>query len=112
MKDSPPGEIRSSSWVLRLSVALLGVIVLVPIWSVSWPPAWMDRRNQRKRVLERIQSAGGWAALQRDCDNLMEQYRESVFVWSWGSTNPLPPAIAALKPQELRFDSPALWRNY
>jgi hypothetical protein len=69
----------------------------------AWPPAFIERRTQREQVLERIQSAGGWQALQRDCATIVEQNRGTYFVWFRGHTNALPPSIAALKPREVRF---------
>jgi hypothetical protein len=69
----------------------------------AWPPAFIERRTQREQVLERIQSAGGWQALQRDSTAIVEQNRGTHFVWFRGSTNPLPPSVAALKPREVRF---------
>ena len=43
------------------------------------PPAGLERRAQRKQVLERIQSAGGWPALQHDCDVLSQQHRAAYY---------------------------------
>jgi hypothetical protein len=97
--------------LLWIPVVLLVMYVLLPTSLNSWPPDWVDRRKQRQMMMERVQFAGGWVALQRDCDALVEQYRERAFVWYRGHTNQLPPAIAALKPKEVRFYSPALLRD-
>jgi len=106
MADSPTK--RFFDCRLWMPLLLLGIYVLLPTFLTSWPPDWVDRRKQRQMVMERVQSSGGWAALQRDCDALVAQYRGSAFVWSRGDTSLLPPAIAALKPQEVRFYSPTL----
>src|SRR4051812_19297269 len=51
--------------------AFLGVILVLGILNPeAWPPAFVERRGQRQKVLERVQSAGGWASLQKDCDRL------------------------------------------
>jgi len=63
-------------------------------------------------VLERVQSVGGWAAIQSDCDTLAEQHRESAFFWYSGGPDALPSALAALKPQEVRFYSPRVLRDF
>ena len=72
----------------------------------SWPPDWWERRAQRQKVLERVESIGGWIALQRDCDALMAQYRDGGFLWFFSSTNALPSSLAALKPVMVRLASP------
>jgi hypothetical protein len=72
----------------------------------AWPPAWWKRHAQRQRVLERVNSAGGWAALKRDCDAFADAHRDDPdeFGWYRGfDTNPLPPAIAALEPWNVEF---------
>ena len=76
----------------------------VVVWRLpdAWPPASLERRTQRKEISERIQSAGGWSALQHDCDVLSQQHRDAVYFWTPRSTNALPPAISALKPKEVR----------
>ena len=93
--------------------AFLGVLVFLgalnPMW---WPPPSVERRGQRQKVLERVKTAGGWAAIQRDCDALVAQYWDSAFFWHRGETNALPPALAALNPWEVRFDSPTVLRDF
>jgi hypothetical protein len=93
--------------------AFLGVLlflgVLNPMW---WPPPSVERRGQRQKVLERVEAAGGWAAIQRDCDTLVSQHRDSTFYWHRYDTNALPPALAALNPWEVRFYSPSVLRDF
>ena len=36
------------------------------VHSMAWPYTWLERRAQRERVAERVQSAGGWDSLLRD----------------------------------------------
>jgi hypothetical protein len=61
--------------------------------------------------MERILAAGGWAALQKDCGVLAARYRDSEFVWFRGTTNTLPPTIAALNPWSVTFYSPGATRD-
>jgi hypothetical protein len=75
---------------------------------VRWPPLFVERKAQRAKVAERIQSAGGWAALQKDCNALMAEYHENGFDSLGGSTNPLPLTIAALHPKRVSFIPPAI----
>ncbi len=74
----------------------------------AWPPTWWWRHKQRVIVIERLQSAGGWTALKRDCDALANTYKDDPYGFRWlrGDTNALPPAIAALKPKEVEFYPP------
>jgi len=92
-----------------LGVMLLFFGLLNPIW---WPPASVERRSQRQKVLERVEAAGGWAAVQRDCDVLVAQHRDSAFMWHRFETNALPPALAVLNPWEVRFYSPRMLREF
>jgi len=86
--------------------ALLGVFASLGVMSPEmWPPRSVERHRQRAEVLKRIQTAGGWAALRRDCDALAERHRDSGFVWH-GDTNALPPTLAALRPWSVIFYSP------
>lgn len=60
--------------------------------------------HKEKRVaFERVLAAGGWEAVKRDCYLLTNQ-PDAYFDWVTRFTNysALPPAIAALKPIEVR----------
>ena len=92
--------------------ALIGVLVFMDFLNPWWPPSWVERRGQRQKVLERVEAAGGWSAIQRDCDSLAAQYRDGIFYWHRFATNALPPALAALDPWEVRFDSPTVLREF
>ena len=88
-----------------------------------WPPTFVERRTQRQKVLERIQDVGGWEAVRRGCEALTTNspdgftwfpLRSVVDVYRYPQTGsqmhyatnaddgPLPPAIAALQPKEIR----------
>ena len=72
-----------------------------------------DRVKQHNTVDARVQAAGGWTALQRDCDALVKTNRDGVFIWDkWTDTNALPPAIAALQPMEVMYYSPRVLRDW
>jgi hypothetical protein len=74
---------------------------------------WSERREQRQQVLERVQSAGGWAALRRDCVSLARQHPDDPFVWRPSEDlKSLPPTIAALKPKEVTYYSPKLMQDF
>jgi hypothetical protein len=96
------------------------------------PPDWWDRRQQRKVVYERVQAAGGWNAIRRDCE-LLASNKTEPFYWhpawphaqvTWLSngtsmqytTNidygPLPPAVAALHPREITYYPPQSLRQF
>ena len=71
-----------------------------------WPPPSVERRTQRRIVLDRIQSIGGWETLRRECLSLMRQHEEDHFYW-WSrgrDTNALPASILALKPMSVEYD--------
>jgi len=105
MDDSQPSRKIWSGDLLRLGLAVLVVLILFDCLS-GWPPAWIVRRDQRKMVLARVEASGGWTALQRACDALVQTNRDSGFQWMHYSSNALPPEIAALQPQEVWYYSP------
>jgi hypothetical protein len=61
-----------------------------------WPPLSVERREQRTKTIERVQAAGGWEAIRRDCVGLAAQNTNGFHSYR-NSTN-LPPAILMLKP--------------
>jgi hypothetical protein len=102
-----PNDLRP---MLRLSLGVaLGVFLLLPIVfqiATTWPPMSIERGRQRKEILQRVQAAGGWEALRRDCEMLVEQHKQEAFFWGRADTNELPVAIAALRPMRLTVGSP------
>jgi hypothetical protein len=91
-----------------MSLVLLLIWVAMPKLIVWWPPRWLELRRQRQTFEERVKAAGGWAAIQRDCDALVEQHPNIPFLWSRHNTNVLPPALATLKPQSMSFYPPSI----
>ncbi len=88
--------------------AFVWSLLFFVIWNPAlWPPNWMELRAQRAKIEERVQSAGGWSALQKACDALAATNQDEEFSWQFGQTNALPTAIAALKPWQVRFDPPS-----
>jgi hypothetical protein len=73
-----------------------------------WPSVEAERTTERQQILERIESAGGWAALKRDCEVLASEHQDYDYNWPDGqiSVNGLPPAIAALNPMAVRYYCP------
>jgi hypothetical protein len=68
-----------------------------------WPPHWLERNQQRKIVMERVQQAGGWDAIKKDCNDLVLSNSATGYEWfSRGNdtNNPaLPKSLAILKPR-------------
>jgi hypothetical protein len=114
--------------------AFLGVLlflgILNPMW---WPPLSVERRGQRQKVLERVQTAGGWEVVRLGCEMLVTNYPDGL-TWfpphsnAWVYPNPqaephryyvtnldygpLPPAVAALNPREIQFYPPRFLRDF
>jgi len=108
MEDFSRQTDRSSGRIFWILLVILACCFLLPYYySVYWPPTWMERRTQRQHILERVQSAGGWGALKRDCDALADKFKDSETDYHWmrPDTNALPPAIAALNPRSVDFFS-------
>jgi len=114
MTDSPP----RAKWHFfdRVLVVLIGVFVIyfiLPNLIGAWPPNWLERRNQRKELIARVESVGGVGGLAKGLrDACRELLREFVQLVAVGIHKCIPPAIAALKPMEVQFESPAFLRNY
>lgn len=111
-------------WGLFALLSLYFLFVFIP----SGPPAWMDRIDQRKKLDECVHTAGGWNAVRRDC-TLFISNRTDFSYWRPSETNvhvtsfsngvainyitnldygTLPPALAALKPRELKYHPPVM----
>jgi len=71
-----------------------------------WPPSSVERHAQREKLAERVQAAGGWDMVRRDCITFAEQHTNG-FYSHWGGTNDLPRAIVALKPLMVQY-----WPQY
>jgi hypothetical protein len=108
---------------------IFAVYLILPI--VTGPnrgPSFETQRKwQRKTVEERVQSAGGWAAVRRDCETLVANSPHSYFFWFPPRTNAhvteysnsvpfrsyvtnidyghLPTALATLQPREIESDT-------
>ena len=119
--------------LVRGCFAFAGALVIyVALHPALWPPPSIERRGQRQKVLERVQSAGGWEAVRKGCEALATNYpggltwfpphcnawvypnpqtaphRNYVTIFDYGS---LPSAVAALNPKEIRYDPPRLLRD-
>ncbi len=97
--------LRSNFPSTGFSVILL-VILVVPFFFAEvltwWPPIPVERHIQREKLAERVQAAGGWDAVRRDCVVFAELHTNGCF-WPWDDTNSLPSALAALKPLRVRY---------
>ena len=103
MSDSPPNQQKSSfSSVLWIPLILLAPFFLLMLVNTdAFPPAWYERHGQRAKLMERVQAAGGWDAVRRDCIAFAAQ-NTNGFYSHWGDTN-LPPAILVLKPMMVQY---------
>ncbi len=86
--------------------ALVGILgVLNP---ARWPPQFVERREQRAKVMERVDAAGGWNAIRRDRVNLAEQntngFHSGFHSLLFPDTNGLPTALIALKPMIVEYE--------
>lgn len=100
-------------WVTLLLIAASFVCRFFPeTFSPSsrhrWPSVEVERNTERQLILERIESAGGWAALKRDCEVLGGEHQDHSYRWPDGqiNVNGLPPAIAALQPMRIDYFCP------
>ena len=102
-KPGLPAEIAyyAAKWTMILS--LLGF--LIPWLLMSWPPRWMERREQRKEVFKRVESAGGWAKIVEGTRILLATNISPVFRISprYETNFALPSAVAALKAQDIEL---------
>lgn len=92
--------------VLFLAFGLFCLMYLPLLTHYYFPPTWWERQVQRKEVLARVQSVGGWDALRKDCVLLAKQCQGEVSQWDDRHTNGLPAAIIALKPRRVEFYPP------
>ena len=58
-------------WGLFAFLSVLGYLGV--FYSSRVSPISVERRTQRKKVVERVQFAGGWDAIRRGCVSLAEQ---------------------------------------
>lgn len=110
MAGSPPNERRSIGWILWIPLVVATLYLFFTLLnSDSFPPRWHERRAQRQQVLERVQVAGGWEALRRECIAFAQT--NDMVQWIRGHTDDapaLPPAIMALRPQQVHYNPPKL----
>jgi hypothetical protein len=90
--------------------AIIGIVaVFGPFHPGNWPPDWVERKQQRRLLTERVATAGGWEALKQACTLLVEQHPNDPFYWHrFIGTNALPAAIAALEPLSVQFFPPGI----
>jgi len=114
-------------------LAFFGALFFLGVLNPAmFPPRFVERREQRQTILERVQRAGGWEAVQLGCATLVANYPDGL-TWfpprtnAWVYPNPqtephryyvtnldygtLPPAVAALQPRELYYYPPRLLRD-
>src|SRR5690242_18104721 len=96
MTNSQPSRKSSLDLFLWIPLGLLLVFLMLPSFFAWWPPVSIERRTQQRQLGERVQLAGGWDAIRRDCLVLAVQ-NTNGFRSQWCDTN-LPPAIVALRP--------------
>jgi len=101
MVDSEPSKKSPLSFLLWIPLGLLVLFFMLPSCLTWWPPASVERRTQRQKLSERVQLAGGWDAIRRDCIAFAKQ-NANGFHSQWHDTN-LPPAILTLRPLIVQY---------
>jgi hypothetical protein len=97
LEGNRPPLIRPG-FALSLFLILLGWYFLshLPTW---WPPQWLQRSQQRREVLRRIELAGGWERLTAEATMFAATNDLATERFVRFSTNAnLPPSFAILKP--------------
>ncbi len=88
------------------SLALL--LILTGFFAPFMPPAWVERRAQRKFVFSNVESQGGWPEFKRECDFLIgysHHAGKSQWFSPMGDTLPTPcRMLTALKPRQVEVD--------
>jgi len=106
--------------------AFVGALVFLGVLNPAmWPPRSVERREQRQKVLERVQKVGGWDAVRLGCEALVTNHPDG-FYWFPPVSNvtvypnlqsepnrsyitnldygPLPPAVEALLPLRVQYE--------
>jgi len=113
--------------------AFIGLLVVSGVLSPAmWPPRFLERQQQENKVLERVQKAGGWDAVQAGCEALVSNYpnglewfppRSNAWVYPNYLTHPnryyvtnldygpIPPALATLQAMEIHYHPPESLRK-
>jgi hypothetical protein len=97
-------------WFLAIPAVCL---IFWPYIGNAWPPLWWERQALLNEMQAKVQSAGGWEALKKDCLAFSEQHKdESGSSWHRNDTNGLPASIVALQPQRVEFYLPDVGKNF
>jgi hypothetical protein len=97
-------------WLWAVLAVASGFFLYALIHPSVLRPNWLERRTQHDTVLQRVQSAGGWEALRRDCISLAQTNEMVRWIrWHTNGAPVMPPAILALKPQEVSYYSPKVF---
>lgn len=101
MEDSPSSRSSLPRLLLLIAIVAFTFFFILPAFLVWWPPVFVERHSQRAKLAERVQAAGGWDAVRRDCIAFAAQ-NTNGFYSHWRDTN-FPPAILALKPMIVKY---------
>lgn len=102
--------------LLALAIVIIGAGLILPVLAKAKrrPSLSVQREQQRKEAYERVEAAGGWEVLQRECLSLLAT-NSNDFFWRPAANHidnePLPPALASLKPRKItmtRADPPIM----
>jgi hypothetical protein len=97
---------------LRILCGFLFIILVLFLFclttlsiSISWPPHWLERIQHRKIVLQRVQIAGGWEAIKKDCKGIVQTNCTTGYGWFRGEMDDstLPKSLAALQPRQIQL---------
>jgi hypothetical protein len=86
-------------------VAIIFVLFWLFNYIMFWPPHWLERMQQRKIVMQRVQAAGGWETIRKDCKKIVVANATNGFEWYKGLKDepPLPKSLAALNPRQVNL---------
>ena len=109
MKPEETRQNPGGLWLAICVLVLVGLVFVTPILLYHFqelPPYYVQREQQRRIVRERVEAAGGWEVLRRDCQSLLTNSPQS-FRWDWAypGSLPLPPGLASLQPRCVRINS-------
>ncbi len=84
-------------------VVIIFVLFLLFNCITFWPPHWLERMQQRKIVMQRVQAAGGWETIRKDCESIVAANATNGFGWfrDLKDEPPLPKFLAILNPQQV-----------
>jgi hypothetical protein len=98
--------------VILVLVLVAAVVVNLALSTFYWPPSALTRLKLRALMAERLQESGGWEAVVKDCDQIIQRPDSHTYRWFprvpqqpqfVGPPEPLPAGLSALKPRSVHM---------